>query len=197
MPKTKGGMVLNNMAAMTLHMWPLSSKMKTPWVPTDMVGNHLDIMKMNQWWRLERRRQPACWTKQESAVSRVLPMIQWKGRHESPAPELVIKYGKREKSCLVDGEMSSAHANATGTSWGMEISEGSQHHPIWPWPCWTRHGWERKDSWWMELSEGGQQRPIFFWPIEGTIRETEMIPGGWNSHKDVITSSMILVQLKS
>ena len=50
--------------------------------------------------------------------------------YESPAPELVIKYGKREKSCLVDGEMSSAHANATGTSWGMEISEGSQHHPI-------------------------------------------------------------------
>ena len=95
-------------------------------------------------------------------------------KYESPAPEPVILYGEEEIICLLDGENKSVNAKARGG--GLEQSGGSQHHPIWTWPCWTHNGGERNDSWWMKLSEGGQntQRD------HGTIKDIEIYPGGWN-----------------
>ena len=51
-------------------------------------------------------------------------------KHESPAQEPVIKYGKGERSCLLDGGNGIVHVKERGDSWGMENLEGSQNHTI-------------------------------------------------------------------
>ena len=52
--------------------------------------------------------------------------VQVKGiKYESPAQEPLIKDGKGEKSCLLDGGKGSVHVNSRGDSCGMESSEES------------------------------------------------------------------------
>ena len=51
-------------------------------------------------------------------------------KHESPAQEPVIKYGKGERSCLLDGGNGTVHVKQRGNSWGIKNLKGSLHHTI-------------------------------------------------------------------
>ena len=46
---------------------------------------------------------------------------------QSPVQEPVIKDGKGERGCPLDGEKGIVHVKERGDSWGME---GSQHYTI-------------------------------------------------------------------
>ena len=63
-------------------------------------------------------------------VKAFFPVQVQRIKYDSPAPELVIKNIQGKRSCLLDAEKGTAHVKARGDSWGMETSEGSQHHPI-------------------------------------------------------------------
>ena len=46
----------------------------------------------------------------------------------------MIKYGKRVRSCLLDGGNGIVHVKQKGYSWMMNIFKGRQHHTIASWP---------------------------------------------------------------
>ena len=161
MPGIKVRLVLINMAAMMLHMWPLSLKMGSRY----MVRNHSVHVLV-------------------------------KG---SPAQEPVIKDGKKRKSCLLDGEKRSYHLKTKSVipvRWKSQ--QKSHHHPIWPWPCFTRHGGKQKiPGEWICQREAIKETESFTgrWniakgisdtkldpcPAQGIIKDTEMILVGLNS----------------
>ena len=135
MPGIKGGLVLINMAALTLQMLPFFFKddkiigaYRYCWKPVMKAGKEETTCLLGVPWKC-------------SVKASIHVLVKGK-KGESPAPEPAIKDGNGKKNCLLDGEKRSVHAKAIGDSWE---SEGSQQCIIWPWPCWTRHGGSEKN----------------------------------------------------
>ena len=84
----------------------------------------------------------------------------------------MIKDGKEERICLLDGEKRSVNAKARGDSRGMEQSGGSQH-PVEH----TMEGKEKIPGGWNCQREANNTQHDHG-PVKGTIKDIEIIPGG-------------------
>ena len=129
--------------------------MTRPERPTDIIGNHDQHEKERI---MKAEMEETTWLLDIAGKGSVKASLQVpvKGiKDESPAQEPVNKkYGKGERSCMLDGGNRNVQVKQRGDSWGMENFKGSRHH--------------------MDHPD----------PVEHNMEEKEKIPGGWNSQRE-------------
>ena len=157
MPGIKGGLLLINMAAMTLQMWPFLQRWQ------DHRGLQIMFESILTKWK---------WTSEEG----------WEGGDHLPAGRSRQCQGfypcasEREKGWVSSSRTSDKGKDKLFSGWRKEKC---------PWKSkrglledlkvkgesamsnqtLTKTSWrERKDSWWIESSGGGQQHPMWPWP---------------------------------